>query len=57
MIEESGSGFLTGSGPTWVDFFVEEYLTTLSNVDKKLYKKYPKLEEYVERVKNLPQLR
>ncbi|KAI1711872.1 putative glutathione S-transferase 8 [Ditylenchus destructor] len=57
MLDESGSGFLISSGPTWVDFFVEEYLTTLNNVDPKLFKKYPKLAEYVERVQHLPQLR
>uniref|UniRef100_A0A915CW15 glutathione transferase n=1 Tax=Ditylenchus dipsaci TaxID=166011 RepID=A0A915CW15_9BILA len=37
QIINSGSGFLTEM-VTWVDFFVEEYLTTLHNIEKNVFK-------------------
>jgi len=55
-LKESGSGFLTSSGPTWIDFFVEEYLVTLHGIEKKLFKKYPELETFANRIQSVPQL-
>jgi glutathione S-transferase len=54
-VKESGA-FLFGASPTWVDFVVAEYITTLSNFASESLKSYPQMTQFRDRVYALPQL-
>jgi len=56
-IKESGSGFIAKSGVSWVDFLVVENIITIRNMEEGIMEKYPELEQYIERVQQLPQIR
>ena len=52
----SGSGFFGKSGVTFVDFFVSEYVDTLSGFLPEFFQKHQGLLEHSKRVHGLPQL-
>uniref|UniRef100_A0AC34GAH4 Glutathione S-transferase n=1 Tax=Panagrolaimus sp. ES5 TaxID=591445 RepID=A0AC34GAH4_9BILA len=56
-LQESGSGFLVKSGITFADFQVSEFLITLQQNAPEVIEKYPDLIKYLNRLKNLPQLK
>jgi len=56
-LNSSASGFIAASGLTWVDFLICENLRTLANIEQGLLGKYPELEQYIQRVLELPQLK
>uniref|UniRef100_A0A915EFE0 glutathione transferase n=1 Tax=Ditylenchus dipsaci TaxID=166011 RepID=A0A915EFE0_9BILA len=57
LVEESKSGFLVGSGLTFVDFFVSDFLLTVKQLEPKLLSQYSGLEKYIEQVHSLPQIK
>uniref|UniRef100_A0A914QAM7 glutathione transferase n=1 Tax=Panagrolaimus davidi TaxID=227884 RepID=A0A914QAM7_9BILA len=56
-LKESGSGFLVKSGLTFADFVVSEFLITLRVEAPEVLEKYPDLQQYIDRVKAVPQLK
>ena len=57
FLKESKSGFMAPSGLTWADFTVTEFLISLLQLESGLLDKHPELKEYLQRVKNVPQLK
>uniref|UniRef100_A0A914ECI8 glutathione transferase n=1 Tax=Acrobeloides nanus TaxID=290746 RepID=A0A914ECI8_9BILA len=57
LLNESGSGFFAKSGVTWVDFLVANYLLNIRMHEPEILKKYPELEEHVDRVHSLPKVK
>uniref|UniRef100_A0AC35FQH6 GST C-terminal domain-containing protein n=1 Tax=Panagrolaimus sp. PS1159 TaxID=55785 RepID=A0AC35FQH6_9BILA len=56
-LKESGSGFLVKSGLTFADFIVSEFLITLRQNSPEVLEKYPEILQYLDRIKNIPQLK
>uniref|UniRef100_A0A914QBM0 glutathione transferase n=1 Tax=Panagrolaimus davidi TaxID=227884 RepID=A0A914QBM0_9BILA len=56
-LKESGSGFLVKSGLTFADFIVSEFLITLRLNAPEIIEKYPEILQYIDRMKNIPQLK
>uniref|UniRef100_A0A914C439 GST C-terminal domain-containing protein n=1 Tax=Acrobeloides nanus TaxID=290746 RepID=A0A914C439_9BILA len=57
ILKKSGSGFFGKNGPTWVDFYISEEITTLSGFAPDFFKNYRDLIAFKERVHNLPELK
>uniref|UniRef100_A0A914DX73 glutathione transferase n=1 Tax=Acrobeloides nanus TaxID=290746 RepID=A0A914DX73_9BILA len=57
LLKESGSGFFGKSGPSWVDFFIAERVTTEKGFAPEFFKKHPEILAHADRVHNLPQLK
>lgn len=54
-LEESGSGFLSKSGVSWIDFMVANHMWAVRKVaSETMKKKYPTLLSHAERVFALP---
>uniref|UniRef100_A0A914P3U4 glutathione transferase n=1 Tax=Panagrolaimus davidi TaxID=227884 RepID=A0A914P3U4_9BILA len=56
-LKESGSGFLVKSGLTFADFIVSEFLITLRLNAPEVLEEYPEILQYLDRMKNIPQLK
>uniref|UniRef100_A0A914DEB3 glutathione transferase n=1 Tax=Acrobeloides nanus TaxID=290746 RepID=A0A914DEB3_9BILA len=57
LLKESGSGFFAKSGVSWVDFLVANYLLSRRINEPEVLKKHQDLEEFVDRVHALPQIK
>ena len=57
LLKESGSGFFAKSGVSWADFLVANYLLSIRINEPEVLKKYQDLEEFVDRVHALPQIK
>ena len=57
ILKESDSGFLVKSGVTWVDFVLAEFLYTIQNMEPTVMHDYPELEEFIDRVYSLPNIK
>lgn len=56
-MKESKSGFLAPSGLTWADFVFSELIITLVGLESNVLDKNPEIKEYIEKIKNLPELK
>uniref|UniRef100_A0A7E4ZSA7 glutathione transferase n=1 Tax=Panagrellus redivivus TaxID=6233 RepID=A0A7E4ZSA7_PANRE len=56
-LKESGSGFVVKSGVTWADFVVTEFLLSLSEQAPGFLEDYPELQEYLARIRTIPELK
>jgi len=56
-LHDSGSGFVVKSGLTWADFLLSEHLHTVHHMHPEALKKYPELEQYLQRIQQLPQIK
>uniref|UniRef100_A0AC34FAU5 Glutathione S-transferase n=1 Tax=Panagrolaimus sp. ES5 TaxID=591445 RepID=A0AC34FAU5_9BILA len=57
FLKESKSGFLAPSGLTWADFVFSELIITLVGLESNVLDKHPEIKEYIEKIKNLPELK
>uniref|UniRef100_A0A914CIJ4 glutathione transferase n=1 Tax=Acrobeloides nanus TaxID=290746 RepID=A0A914CIJ4_9BILA len=57
LLKESGSGFFAKSGVSWADFLIANYLLSIRINEPEALKKYPELEQYVDRIHALPQIK
>uniref|UniRef100_A0A914CGS1 glutathione transferase n=1 Tax=Acrobeloides nanus TaxID=290746 RepID=A0A914CGS1_9BILA len=57
LLKESGSGFFAKSGVSWADFLIANYLLSIRNNEPEVLKKHQDLEEFVDRVHALPQIK
>uniref|UniRef100_A0AC34FF63 Glutathione S-transferase n=1 Tax=Panagrolaimus sp. ES5 TaxID=591445 RepID=A0AC34FF63_9BILA len=57
FLKEAKSGFMAPSGLSWADFVITEFLITLLNVEPKVLDGHDDIKQYLERVKNVPQLK
>ncbi|KAI1709037.1 putative glutathione S-transferase 5 [Ditylenchus destructor] len=58
VLKQTGTGFMVTKGPSWADFFIADYLYTVSLHEPKVVnEKYPELGKYIERVYSLPQVK
>lgn len=56
ILTESGSGFLSVSGITFVDFIACEFLRQLEKIEPNFLDGYPSIKEYKKKFFALPQL-
>uniref|UniRef100_A0A914CHL3 glutathione transferase n=1 Tax=Acrobeloides nanus TaxID=290746 RepID=A0A914CHL3_9BILA len=57
LLKESGSGFFGKSGPSWVDFYISDRVTTYNGFAPEFFKKHPEILAHADRIHNLPQLK
>uniref|UniRef100_A0A914IFS7 glutathione transferase n=1 Tax=Globodera rostochiensis TaxID=31243 RepID=A0A914IFS7_GLORO len=56
LLKQSGSGFLTSNGITWVDFVISEYMTTVRHFEPQILDKYPAITKFIRKVQTQPQI-
>jgi len=56
LLAQSGSGFFTPSGPTYVDFVMAEYFDNLLRHEPQALDGYPEIAAHIKKVFELPQL-
>ncbi|KAH7710958.1 Glutathione S-transferase 1 [Aphelenchoides avenae] len=56
-LTESGSGFLAGSGPTWLDFYMTERLYTFHKAVPDAFVEFTDVLDYIQRFQALPEIK
>ncbi|KAL3102479.1 hypothetical protein niasHS_001221 [Heterodera schachtii] len=56
LLKQSGSGFFTSNGITWVDFVISEYMTTVRQFEPNILDKYPAIVKFIRKVQTQPQI-
>uniref|UniRef100_A0A914EF00 glutathione transferase n=1 Tax=Acrobeloides nanus TaxID=290746 RepID=A0A914EF00_9BILA len=57
LLKDSGSGFFSKSGVSWVDFYVASFTETLEGMAPEVVSKYSEILKHKEKVYALPQLK
>jgi len=58
FLDENKTGWLVGDDVTWADLVVTEYLSDMHDgFVPDIYKNHPKMKQYVDKVRNLPQIK
>uniref|UniRef100_A0AC35FA69 Glutathione S-transferase n=1 Tax=Panagrolaimus sp. PS1159 TaxID=55785 RepID=A0AC35FA69_9BILA len=55
-IKDTGNGYLTENGPTWIDFFFAEEFDGLNHLSPGFYDTYPEFKQLNAKIHGLPQL-
>uniref|UniRef100_A0A914EBX8 glutathione transferase n=1 Tax=Acrobeloides nanus TaxID=290746 RepID=A0A914EBX8_9BILA len=56
ILKESGSGFLSKDGISWVDFFVAALNYTINKNLPETFRNFPEIKKHVEKIHGLPEL-